>query len=337
MNLDVQNSSYPIMRKFSVKGLLPILIGLYVGSIICYSQSGWTSTHINSGGKDLNAVYFSDSKHGWVGGDGGFLAYTDDAGASWVERRLGVDHAINDVYFVSKDHGFALTGGSIFESSDGGHSWHEGYKFSSTEFEGASPELYSLRFNGKKRGWVVGSASRGDVIVNSILAITRDSGVTWQVLRAPSNQELIHIDVVDERRAWIVGAGGAILHTEDAGETWTRQKSGTGATLYHVDFRNEKQGWAVGERGTILRTEDGGNSWTKVESPARSTLLSVQFVNDDEGWIAGRSGVILRSSNRGQTWIEQESGTKQNLYALFIDKKNGWAVGSNGLVVKYQR
>jgi photosystem II stability/assembly factor-like uncharacterized protein len=51
----------------------------------------------------------------------------------------------------------------------------------------------------------------------------------------------------------------------------------------------------------------------------------------------GRGGVILRSSNRGQTWIEQESGTKQNLYALYIDKKNGWAVGSNGLVLKYER
>ncbi|MFN2576284.1 MAG: WD40/YVTN/BNR-like repeat-containing protein [Pyrinomonadaceae bacterium] len=326
-----------MIRKINLKVLLLILIGLYVGSIVGYAQGGWNSTRINSGGKDLNAVYFNDPKHGWVGGDGGFLAYTEDAGASWVERRLGIDHAINDVYFVSKDQGFALTGGSIFETSDGGHSWGEAHKFAANDFGGALPELYSLRFNGKKRGWVVGSASRGDEIVNSILAITRDSGVTWQVLRAPSNQELIHIDVVDEKRAWIVGAGGAILHTEDAGETWIRQKSGTQATLYHVDFRNEKEGWAVGERGTILRTDNGGSNWTKVESPARSTLLSVQFVNDDEGWIAGRGGVILRSSNRGRTWIEQESGTKQNLYALFIDKKNGWAVGSNGLIVKYQR
>ena len=55
-----------MIRKFAVAGLLSILIGLYVGSIISYSQSGWTSTHINSGGKDLNAVYFSDTKHGWV-------------------------------------------------------------------------------------------------------------------------------------------------------------------------------------------------------------------------------------------------------------------------------
>jgi photosystem II stability/assembly factor-like uncharacterized protein len=326
-----------MIRSCSFKISFALVIGALSVSIICHAQNGWTTSRVTSGGRDLNAVYFIDSKRGWVGGDGGFLAYTEDAGANWVERRLGTDHAVNDVYFVNKDHGVALTGGSIFETSDGGHSWIEAHTFSPAEFDGATPELYSLRFNGKKRGWVVGSASRGDIVVNSILAITRDSGATWQVLKVPTNQELIHIDVVDEKRAWVVGAGGAILRTEDSGESWTRQTSGTQATLYHVDFRNEKQGWVVGERGTILWTENGGSTWTKVESPVRSTLLSVQFVNEDDGWIVGRGGVILRSSNRGLTWIEQESGTKQNLYALYIDKKNGWAVGSNGLLLKYER
>ncbi len=298
---------------------------------------GWVGTRVSSGGKDLNAVYFADSKRGWVGGDAGFLAFTNDSGASWVEQRLGTAHAINDIYFVSKDSGFVLAGNSIYETSDGGHSWREAHTFSPADFDNATPELYSLRFNGKKRGWVVGSASRGDTIVNSILAITRDGGVTWQALHAPTNQELIHIDFVDDKRGWIVGAGGAILHTEDAGETWTKQKSETQVTLYHVDFRNEKQGWVIGERGTVLRTEDSGRNWTKVESPARATLLSVQFINEDEGWIVGRGGVILRSSNQGRTWVDQESGTKQNLYALFVDKKNCWAVGSDGLILRYQR
>jgi photosystem II stability/assembly factor-like uncharacterized protein len=143
-------------------------------------------------------------------------------------------------------------------------SWIEAHKFLPSEFSGAMADrLPAGVVNGKKRGWVVGSASRGDIVVNSIMAITRDSGATWQVLKVPTNQELIHIDVVDEKRAWVVGAGGAILHSEDAGESWVRQISGTQATLYHVDFRNEKQGWAVGERGTILRTENGGATWTK--------------------------------------------------------------------------
>lgn len=319
---------------------LQIILAVFVVCVFAaygYAQSGWTSTRITSGGRDLNAVYFADSRRGWVAGDNGFVAYTEDAGASWVERPLGIDHSINDITFVNKENGFVLAGGSIYETTDAGHSWRESHKFAPAELGGATPELYSLRFNGKKRGWVVGSASRGDIIVDSILAITRDGGESWQVLHAPTKQELIHIDFVDEKRGWIVGAGGAILYTEDAGESWRQQNSETKATLYHVDFRNQKQGWAVGERGTILRTDDGGITWTKVESPARGTLLSVQFVSEDEGWIVGRGGAILRSGNRGQTWVEQESGTKQNLYALYMEKKNGWAVGSNGLVVRYQR
>lgn len=310
---------------------------LLLTAVVCQGQAGWSVTRVSSGGKDLNAVYFGDPKRGWVAGDDGFFAYTEDGGKSWIERSIGIDHSINDIYFVGKDTGFAVAGGSIFETSDGGHSWREAHKFLPAEFDGAMPELYSLRFNGKKRGWVVGSASRGDVITNSILAITRDGGATWQVLQAPTRQELIHIDVVDEKRAWIVGAGGAILRTDDSGESWSKQVSDTTVTLFHVDFRDEKKGWAVGERGTILVTEDGGRTWTKITSPARTTLLSVQFVSDEEGWVVGRGGKILRSSNGGRNWVEQESGSKQNIFAMFMTKKNGWAVGSNGLILRYER
>jgi photosystem II stability/assembly factor-like uncharacterized protein len=315
--------------------MLALVFGLSIG--VSQAQSGWSTIRLSSGGRDLNAVYFADSKHGWIAGDGGFLAYTDDGGANWIERPLGIDHGVNDLYFVGKDTGFAVAGASIYATTDGGHSWHESYSFLPDTFEGATPELYSLRFNGKKRGWVVGSVSRGDVITNSILAITRDGGTTWQVLQAPTRQELIHIDVVDEKRAWIVGAAGAILHTDDSGESWQKQTSNTTVTLFHVDFRNDKKGWAVGEGGTILRTEDGGKTWTKSDSPTRSTLLSIQFVSDDEGWIVGRGGTILRSNNGGLSWIEQESGTKQNLFALFVSKKSGWAVGRAGLILKYQQ
>jgi len=317
--------------------LLLLAIVLWLTAAICHAQSGWTTARISSGGKDLNAVYFADSKRGWVGGDGGYFSYTEDGGFHWTERPLGIDRGINDIHFVSKETGFVLAGGSIFETGDGGHSWREAHTFLPSEFDGATPELYSLRFNGKKRGWVVGSASRGDVITNSILASTRDGGVTWQVLQAPTRLELIHIDFVDEKRGWIVGAAGAILHTDDAGETWVKQPSNTTVTLFHVDFRNDKRGWAVGERGTILRTEDGGRTWTKIFSPARSTLLGVQFVSDDEGWIVGRGGAILRSGDGGRTWIEQEGGPKQNLYALFMGKKSGWAVGAAGLILRYER
>src|SRR3954466_4271436 len=112
-----------MIRRLGLTFVFVVLLAAGFGAEIGYSQTGWTPSRVTSGGKDLNAVYFIDSKRGWVGGDGGFLAYTDDDGATWVERRLGTDHAINDVYFTNKEHGFALTGGSIFETSDSGHSW----------------------------------------------------------------------------------------------------------------------------------------------------------------------------------------------------------------------
>ncbi len=282
---------------------------------ISHAQNGWSGKTIGSGGKDLNAVYFADSKRGWVGGDDGFFSHTEDD-------------------FTSKDVGFVLAGNAIFGTEDGGQTWREARKF---EPEGATAELYSLRFNGKKRGWVVGSASRGDEVVNSIFAFTKDGGKNWEVLQAPTRRELIHIDFVDDKHGWIVGAGGTIMHTDDAGETWSTQRSGTTNTIFHVDFRNEHQGWVVGERGTILLTDNGGQTWFTVRSPVRSTLLSVQFVNNEDGWVVGRGGTILRSEDGGRSWVQQESTTKQNLYALFFDKKNGWAVGGDGLILRYER
>ncbi len=300
------------------------------------AQEGWRATQIGIKGQDLNTVYFVDSKRGWVGGDEGYLSRTDDGGQSWVRQTVGTTNPINDIYFRDKEAGFLLAGNIIFITHDNGTRWQASRSFLSEEFEGADVELYSVRFSSKKKGWVVGSISRNERVVDSILVYTDDAGQSWRRQRAPSRTELIHIDFVSDKRGWIVGEGGTILYTQDAGETWTKQTSGTNATIYHIDFRNDKRGWAVGERGTILRTTDGGESWSAVATAAKGTILSVQFLNDDDGWAVGRGGTILRTEDQGKTWVQQESATKQNLYALHFNKKIGWAVGGDGSVLRYE-
>jgi len=306
-----------------------------VGSV--FGQTGWSALRVGPAQGDLNTVYFLDSKRGWIGGDHGFLQRTDDAGRTWVRQIVGTNEGINDIYFRDKENGFLLAGNTIFTTRDSGIRWSESRRFQPEEFNGASVELYSVRFPNKKKGWVVGSVSRGDRVIDSILVYTDDKGLTWQRQRAPSRLELIHVDFVNEKRGWIVGAGGTILTTEDGGTTWTTQTSGITSTIFHIDFRDEKRGWAVGERGVILRTIDGGQTWLSVASPVRSTLLSVQFVTDNDGWIVGRGGSILRSEDGGLTWVQQESQTKQNLYSLYFNKKIGWAVGGEGIVLTYER
>lgn len=299
--------------------------------------SGWRAVRHGLAEKDLNAVYFVDSKRGWIAGDDGFVSRTEDGGETWARQSVATTDAVNDVYFRNRDDGFLLAGNRIFGTRDGGEHWRGVSRFPPQFFNGGLPELYSIRFAGKKKGWVVGSVSRREKVTDSLLLYTNDGGISWETAPVPVHVELIHIDFANDERGWIVGAGGTILHTVDGGATWTQQRSNTTATLYHVDFRNNRVGWAVGERGTVLRTTDGGDTWFPVTLPVRATLLSVQFTSDDDGWIVGRGGTILRTGDAGRTWIRQESTTTQNLYALDTDKKNNWAVGGDGLVLQYER
>lgn len=301
------------------------------------SQQGWISTRVGPANQDLNTVFFLDSKRGWVGGDKGFLSRTDDGGHSWVQQIVETSDAINDIYFRDKEDGYLIAGNAIFGTQDNGNRWTEVRRFTPREFDGAVVELYSVRFPTKKKGWVVGSVSKNDRVVDSILISTEDGGESWQRQRAPSRLELIHIEFVNEKRGWIVGDEGTILATADAGQTWTKQDSGTPATLYHVDFRSDKKGIAVGKQGTLLKTTDGGITWRTIPIKTRSTLLNVKFISDDNGWAIGRSGTILRTDDAGSTWIEQESGTKQNLYGLYFAKKIGWAVGGDGMLLRYEQ
>jgi photosystem II stability/assembly factor-like uncharacterized protein len=313
------------------------ICALFMLSATTRAQTGWTPVKLNTSGNDLNTVYFIDSKRGWVGGDGGFLSRTDDGGQSWVRQSVSTTAAINDIYFRDKEAGFFLAGNSIFVTRDNGSTWTQLKIFSGEEFDGADIELYSLRFSSKKKGWAVGSVSKRDRVVDSVLVYTDDGGETWRRQRAPSRLELIHIDFVSDKRGWIVGDGGTILFTRDGGQSWTKQNAGVNTTLYHVDFRDDRNGWVVGERGMLLRTADGGETWTLVPTNVKVTLLSVQFLNDDEGWAIGRGGTILRSSDQGRTWIQQTSTTKQNLYSLHFNKKIGWAVGGGGIILRYER
>jgi photosystem II stability/assembly factor-like uncharacterized protein len=336
MSPTFSSSLKPAIAKKASRALSALLL-LSVLAISGFAQTGWTGARVGPANKDLNAVYFTDSQRGWIGGDDGFVSSTVNGGQTWTQQSLATASAVSDVYFTGNDTGFLLAGDEIFATTDAGRNWKSQRRFLASEFEGAEPDLYSVRFAGKKKGWVVGSLSRKGNIVESIVFFTDDAGVSWRRQPVPTHEELIHLDFIDDKRGWIVGASGTILHTENGGESWNAQTSGVQRKIFHVDFRNEKEGWAVGGRGTLLRTSNGGNTWTAVESNTRSSLLSVQFVSEKQGWAAGYEGVILRSEDGGQTWIRQITPTEQNLYALYMGKKTGWAVGGDGFVLRYER
>lgn len=302
-----------------------------------YAQSVWTQ--INSGSTaDLVTVYFTSGERGFVAGDKGYLAQTDDGGRTWHRQPLSTTEDINEIYFRSEKNGYLVAGKMMLATDDGGRSWREFNVYQPKDFRNAVPEFLSVRFADKKRGFVVGSLlNKRDEVIDSLVMRTDDGGETWARIVVPVKAELFHLDFSNASRGWIVGDKGLILTTDDGGMNWRKQISGTTSTLYNVDFRDDSNGYAVGEKGTILRTADGGASWLTVKAGLTKTLLRVDFADDKNGWIAGYGGIILRSADKGKTWIKQNSNVESSIYGLFMTKKYGWAVGADGLILQYQR
>ena len=122
--------------------ILPACVFVWLALVTSASaQGGWVPYKINTGGNDLNTVYFLDSKRGWVGGDSGFLSRTDDGGQNWTRQVVATTAAINDIYFRDKEAGFLIAGNTIFVTRDNGSTWSQSRIFSPEEFEGSDVEL----------------------------------------------------------------------------------------------------------------------------------------------------------------------------------------------------
>lgn len=322
---------------FNWKNFIFFVLSIALLSVQVFSQSFWSPSKVESRG-DLVSVFFNSSSNGWIAGDEGFLAFTNDGGRNWTAQKISTTETINEIFFRNDENGYLVTGKKMFETRNGGRTWNEIIIYKPGEFKNGTPEFLSIRFTDKKRGFVVGSVLNSkDQVIDSLVMQTMDGGDTWSRIVVPSKTELFHLDFNGSSHGWIVGDKGLILATVDNGYSWNVQSSGTDRALYNVDFRDDKEGYTVGGYGTILRTENGGQTWEKVKTNFPDTFLRVDFADDKNGWIVGKNGTILRSADRGKTWIKQESGTKANLYGLFMTKKYGYAVGADGTILSVQK
>jgi photosystem II stability/assembly factor-like uncharacterized protein len=163
---------------------------------------------------------------------------------------------------------------------------------------------------------------------------TSDGGATWSSVRV-GEVTAYALAVPDAKRAFVVGAAGALLASRDAGGTWRRIESGTNRRLVDIFFVGDS-GWAVGNDGIIVHSEDGGRSWQPQESFTRSNLEAVYFVDERTGWAVGWNGTILRTTDGGELW--EIANSERIPYALtavyFRDANEGWAVGIPSTIIR---
>ena len=293
--------------------------------------------------------------------------------AGWNLLDSGTVNALNAVYFVDLDHGYAVgASGTGLKTTDAGATWQ-------AMSTGTTTDLNDVAFVGDV-GIIVGN---GGTILR-----TTDAGVNWSSVPSGVLDDLLSVSL--SVNAGICGARSqTILYTTDAGASWAISQSGFfgggfwgavmlspdiafvggensifqplsgkstdgGATwsfsafylnsnegrIAGIEFTDETTGYAASRvwdgRGAISKTTNGGLDWTT--TLFSSALSGVTFPVSDAsqvGYTVGSLGRILKTTNAGVSWQEQDSGIVTALQDVhFLDFDHGFAVGDGGTILK---
>jgi photosystem II stability/assembly factor-like uncharacterized protein len=307
---------------------------------------------------DVQAV---SQDRAFVVGYAGKIVETTDGGRTWTGRPSGSDLALYSVHFVDDEVGW-ISGqdGLILHTANGGKTWDKQESNASFEEKDSGKQplfLFSITALDRDHAWAVGD--------RSILTSTRDGGKTWTARKVGMETDLsggqslaaadpIFYDVkfLDQKRGWIVGEFGKIMHTSDGGETWHEQEKtlleGSNIfdlldlpTLFGVHIIDEKNIVGAGLEGHLARTSDGGQRWTydetDVEYPLVDPLFTITEFADGTAWASGAAGEVMHRESRTTPWRRAKLGQDVLTWLRgmsFSDPQHGWMVGGYGLIYR---
>lgn len=274
----------------------------------------------------IRAMAVQDDQTVWVGGPGGFYAFTQDGGDSWTQGKIEAASGLDfrSIALLDKKTVLLLTAGSpalIFKSVDQGAHWEQVFK------DPDSLAFFdSMVFSDARRGMAFGDVKAGCFNVIT----TRDGGDSWQrlpcaTLPVPREGEVAFASsntciATQGEHVWI-GTGGQyarVLRSPDFGQTWETASTpiiqgNTMTGIYSIDFYNDKLGVIAGgdyenqsnKQENLALTTDGGVSWKRVDHTSLPGYIScIQFAHKDNGntlYAAGYEGLYI-SRDQGQQW-----------------------------------
>jgi photosystem II stability/assembly factor-like uncharacterized protein len=303
-----------------------------------------------------------NSKVVWASGNHGTVLLTTDGGSSWKASRFSgaEDLDFRDVHGVDERVAYLLSIGAgeksrIYKTTDGGKSW-----LLQLTVRDARGFLDAIAFRDADHGIAMGDPISGRFTIST----TDDGGVNWkpgstnETPPALANEGAFAASgtclvVEGEKNAWFGTGGGQVsrvFRSTDRGRTWTAHATPIAAGnassgIFSVAFRDPDHGVAVGgdykqadRAGQVAAwTSDGGRTWKPPEGRGPRGLRSgvVYLPNGSRPTLVavGPSGADT-SVDDGHSWSPlSETGA----HAVGTsDPDSGWAVGENGIIVRFQ-
>ncbi|MGA8159693.1 MAG: hypothetical protein WCB76_02740 [Acidobacteriaceae bacterium] len=257
---------------------------------------------------------------------------------------------------------FGGTGGGVFKTTDGGHTWKpitDGQiNFGSIGSIAVAPSDHNVIYVGTGESAIRGNASHGDGVYKSM-----DAGQTWKHIGLEDTEQIgqIRVDPHDPNLVYVAALGHmagpnaerGVFRSKDGGKTWQKvlfKSDKAGAidlamdpsnppVLYAAFWQVVRHPWTFESGGPdsgIWKTTDGGDTWTELtHNPGmpKGVLgrigLTVSPVDPERVWalIEAQEGGIYRSDDAGKTWAKMngQNEIKQRAWyysQVFADPKN---------------
>ena len=212
----------------------------------------------------LDAMSFWDARNGIVFGDSvdgkHYILTTDNGGQTWT--RVSTDNlppalenegafaaSGTNIALSGKTHAWIGTGAAakarVLRTSDRGKTW----QVAETPLAaGPSAGIFSIAFRDAKHGVIAGGDYRKEKEAVDNLAVTKDGGVTWTLVKGLSGFRSVVAYVPGTKTLVALGPSGGDYSTDD-GQTW---KSIEGPGFDTFSFaRRKTTGWGAGNNGAL--------------------------------------------------------------------------------------
>ncbi len=263
----------------------------------------------------LNAVCFSDEKHGIAVGHDEIVLTTADAGETWARKHYAPDaqQPLLDVLCNGQD-AIAVGAYSVyFTSKDLGETWTE-HKFSATA--GSEPSRPSSAASGGSQGppsLAARSPESKPAAVPPATPPSSDEGIDSEL---SSDYHLNRIVAASGSRLYIAAEAGHLYRSDDAGASWQELPSPYEGSFFGILPLNADSLLAYGLRGHLYRSDNAGATWREITTHTQAMLNDAVRLPGGGVAVVGLSGVVLTSGNDGEQFTVTQQNDRKGLSAV---------------------
>lgn len=275
---------------------------------------------------------FTDALHGFIVGEDGFVARTNDGGNTWTVSTQGAD-TLRDISMVNAQVGFiAGDNKTIWRTTDGGATFSKMRMPSGMLTQ--EEDFWAIHASSETEAWAMGHTNG---------TILKWNGQQWNFASSShgTGYPYTGLAVPAPSQGWAIAETGHIYRYNG---TWALSSSmRAGGPLRAIAMYSPREGWAAGDFGVVVRYTNGRWTESRISRPFyRGGITGLHVLAPDHVWAASAvdigdqaEGAIFRF--RGSTWEEVAHTPITQLNGIWIDESltNGWVVGNNGFVMRY--